>query len=259
MTAAMNLTFHAIEGVPRPSKLPRDTVSELYTISKEFFEQIIDAIPSRLYCTVSEFVQCPADDLVVLTFDDGYITDFEIAFPILLKKGIKATFFVTAENIGLPGYTSIMHLKEMAKAGMEIGNHGLTHRYLTTMTRNEAIREICESKRRIEKNTALKIISFAPAGGHYRRWMCEVAAEAGYQAFATMIPGKTILNNKGFVLLRRNHIQSHHDIIYIYRILRGHKRTLFLNKLKYILLSVSKGILGMQKYDRLKGRILKIF
>jgi peptidoglycan/xylan/chitin deacetylase (PgdA/CDA1 family) len=259
MTSALALTFHAIEATSRPSNFSRDTFGGLYTISKEFFEQIIDAIPSRQSCTVSEFIKRPTDDLVVLTFDDGYISDFEIVFPILLKKGIRATFFVTVGNIGLPGYTSISHLKEMAKAGMEIGNHGLTHRYLTSMTRNEAIREICESKSRIEKNVDLSINSFAPVGGHYHHWMFEVAAEAGYHAFATMIPGKTIQSNKRIVLLRRNHIQDQHNMNYVSRLLRGHKRTFFLNKLKYTFLFVSKAILGMHNYDQLKDRILKFF
>jgi len=193
-----------------------------------------------------------------LTFDDGLISDFEIAYPILIAKGHKATFFITAENVGHPGYTNVEHLKEMAKAGMEIGSHGLTHRYLVTMPRTEAVREIRESKERLEQEIGVTISSFAPVGGHFRKWMLDLASEAGYKAFATMIPGRT-WGGKNLVLLWRNHIQAHHDATYISRLLNGDRRTLILNRLQYYLLSVPKTILGMRNYDRSKGFLFMIF
>ena len=60
---------------------------------------------------------------------------------------------------------------------MEIGSHGLTHEYLTTMAPREAIREIRESKASIEQTLGLEVTSFAPVGGHFRRWMVEEAVE----------------------------------------------------------------------------------
>ena len=147
----------------------------------------------------------------------------------------------------------------MAEAGMEIGSHGLTHRYLITMSRADAIREICESKKRLEQAIGVKVTSFAPVGGHFHKWMVDVACEAGFKAFASMIPGRTYNNSQNMLLMRRNHIQAHHDINYVSSLLRGHKKNLFFNRVQYILLSISKSMLGMRNYDWLKGEILKIF
>lgn len=141
---------------------------------------------------------------------------------------------------------------------MEIGSHGLTHRYLVTMSRPEAEREICESKGRLEREIGVEITSFAPVGGHYHMWMREVARNAGYKTFATMIPGRT-RGSKDMLLLRRNHIQAYHDAAYVSRLINGDGWTLALNSLRYHLLHVPKIILGMQNYDRAKEFLFKTF
>lgn len=208
-------------------------------------------------CTVSEYVEKQEGDWLIPTFDDGSISDFKVGFPGLMDRGIKATFFITVENIGLSGYTTITHLREMAETGMEIGSHGLTHQYLITMIRNEAIREIRESKDRLEQAIGMRVVSFAPVGGHYRKWMEHFAYETGYRAFATMIPGRTN-GGEDRVLLRRNHIQSHHDSEYLSRLIKGHYRTMALNRLRYRLLQIPKIILGLKNYDLLKKYLCKL-
>jgi peptidoglycan/xylan/chitin deacetylase (PgdA/CDA1 family) len=39
----------------------------------------------------------PPDNTVVITFDDGFADNFSIAFPLLQKHGLKATFFICTE------------------------------------------------------------------------------------------------------------------------------------------------------------------
>jgi len=60
---------------------------------------------------------------VSLTYDDGYDSQLENAVPLLDELGLKATFFLTVENIDarLSDWISV------AKNGHEIGNHTMTH------------------------------------------------------------------------------------------------------------------------------------
>ena len=257
MKSAIALTFHKIKLETGTSRSLIDPAADRYTISTGRFEQAVNIIPPGRSCTVSEYVEKQAGDWLILTFDDGFLSDFEIVYPILKDKGVKATFFINEENIGLPGYLELSHLKEIAKAGMEIGSHGLTHHYLINMERDEAIREIKESKDRLEKQVGTEVKSFAPVGGHYRKWMKSIAQEAGYRAFATMIPGKTN-GGENMVLLHRNHIQSHHDAGYLSRLINGDYRTLVMNRLRYNLLQIPKNILGMNNYDLFKKYLFGI-
>lgn len=251
MKSAIALTFHRIDPESVVSHSPMDPATRRYAITTDRFEQVIKMISPEKSCTVSGYIQKQGGDWLILTFDDGSISDFWIGFPSLKDRGIKATFFTTVENIGFSGYTTITHLKEMAETGMEIGSHGLTHRYLITMTRNEAFREIRESKDRLEQAIGMRVVSFAPVGGHYRKWMERCAYEAGYRAFATMIPGITN-GGEDRVLLRRNHIQSHYDSEYLSRLIDGHYTTMAFNRLRYDVLQIPKTLLGLKNYDLIK-------
>ncbi|NIO19354.1 MAG: polysaccharide deacetylase family protein, partial [Candidatus Aenigmarchaeota archaeon] len=120
--------------------MAQDPAVERYTVSAKRFEEVIDGIPPKVCCTISEFLRKTEGQWLIFTFDDGFISDFEISFPLLRERGLTATFFITVGNVGYPGYATVGQLKEMAEAGMEIGSHGLTHRYLINVPRSEATR-----------------------------------------------------------------------------------------------------------------------
>jgi peptidoglycan/xylan/chitin deacetylase (PgdA/CDA1 family) len=250
--SAIVLTLHGVQCCAAPTGLSQDPAAKSYTISVERLEQLLHEVSPEACCTVRDFVGKSAGEFRVLTVDDGLISDFATAFPLLLSRGLSATFFVTANYIGRDGFTGLSQLKEMTDAHMEIGSHGLTHRYLVTMSRRDALREIQESKARLEQMLGAEVVSFAPVGGHFRNWMLDAAAEAGYRAFATMIPGRTTGRNHP-VLLHRNHIQAHHSAAYVSRLLRGQQSVLLANRVRYALLKQLKRGLGMHNYDRLKN------
>ncbi len=143
----------------------------------------------------------------------------------------------------------------MAGAGNEIASHGMTHRYLVTMSRAEAIHEICRSKEILEQTLGLHVTSYAPVGGHYRKWMVEQVRKDGYTALATMIPGLNRQSAGGLVLLRRDHLQAHHDVDYFSRLLSGDRGILLRNYLRYKQLHGIQRALGLKRYDRFKALV----
>src|SRR5687768_16837105 len=78
-------------------------------------------------------VASPTAPEVMITFDDGFTSDADIALPCLLGAGLRAAFFVTSAFVDRPGRVTRAQLRALAAAGMTIGSHGATHRFLATL------------------------------------------------------------------------------------------------------------------------------
>src|SRR5215472_8899679 len=55
----------------------------------------------------------PKLSAVVLTFDDGLVSDYELAFPLLAEFGQRAVFFLNTATIGQTGYLEWAQVAEM--------------------------------------------------------------------------------------------------------------------------------------------------
>ena len=72
---------------------------------------------------------------VLLTFDDGGRDNYTVAFPILKRHGLVATFFVITDSVGTnPQSMTWAQLREMRAAGMVIGSHTRGHPDLRTVS-----------------------------------------------------------------------------------------------------------------------------
>ena len=116
---------------------------------------------------------------VALTFDDGYQTVYDVAFPVLREYGMSTTVFLTvgttASASRLPSLEgramlSWDEIREMDRAGIVFGAHTCTHPDLTRVPLERAEAEVRDSKAIIEEALGHQIESFAyPYGRHNRR------------------------------------------------------------------------------------------
>ena len=134
---------------------------------------------------------------VMITFDDGYSGIYYYAFPELKKRGMKATFFITASVIGGVKGTSYPHityeqLAEMAADGnMSIGSHTVSHLRLTGLSNDALKLEVSKSKQILENFTGKKIRAIAYPEGYYNSEVIDAVKEAGYEiAFAVQDRGR---------------------------------------------------------------------
>jgi len=110
---------------------------------------------------------------LVITFDDGYGTVYDEAFPVLQEFGITATVFLTtgdSRSIDPDGRLSSREdrsmlswrqIIEMSRAGISFGAHTLTHPDLRRLAPERMEAEICESKEIIEDVLQRPVTSFA--------------------------------------------------------------------------------------------------
>lgn len=102
--------------------------------------------------------------MAVITFDDGYLDNAEVAAPILRRYGLPATFFVATDFIGsqhVPWWDEEMsirsqwmswdHLRRLRDEGYEIGAHTMSHADLGKATPEETRREVQGSVDAIER------------------------------------------------------------------------------------------------------------
>lgn len=225
--------FHHIADNPHPSL-------KGWTISTKQFNLFLDCITERGYETITfETINLMGANVnlrkkIIITFDDCPASLFDHAVPELLKREMKAVFFIPTAQIGginswdveEQGFepTRLMsadQLQYLSANGMEIGSHGDNHK------RPELNHKISENETHQSKAilTALlgkKIISFSYPYGQIPKHYPALLKSAGYQ-FATGIytPFQTQLSLRRFGIHESDTKQSmSFKLGHIYRGLR---------------------------------------
>ncbi|HZC40868.1 MAG TPA: polysaccharide deacetylase family protein [Streptosporangiaceae bacterium] len=105
----------------------------------------------------------PGRTVVSLTFDDGD-ADQLTAARILHAHGMPGTFYIITGAVGTPGYLTVAQLRELARAGNEIGGHTVSHLDLTRLPAAEVRRQACQGRDTLLR-WGFRVTSFAYPGG----------------------------------------------------------------------------------------------
>ncbi|HZE57093.1 MAG TPA: polysaccharide deacetylase family protein [Chthoniobacterales bacterium] len=162
----------------------------------------------------------------IITLDDGWKSQYEVAWPILKKFNYPVTLFIYTEGIK-PGHfsggesMSWEQLAEMRDAGIDIQGHTATHsdlrkpydkvakKHLNPQEYEEWLqKEIVGSKQMIEQKLGVKVNCFAVPYGFHNDHIRDVAMKAGYEALFTVygqpITMHTPLSSVGRYLMEAN-------------------------------------------------------
>lgn len=158
---------------------------------------------------------------VAITFDDGYTTLYNQVAAKLKQKNISATVYLNTgwisedENVHKSSEAKLGHypdefflswkeVKELYKAGWEIGSHGVNH-YNFSLTEPKITRdELIQSKKTIEKNINSECIHFSYPWGRYNANLKKIVAIAGYQYAVAALHSRLVPSSDSFALPRIN-------------------------------------------------------
>ena len=151
--------------------------------------------------------------LYMVTFDDGYLSDYTIVFPLLKSLGIKATFFINTSNIGKPDFLDWKMVIEMQEKGNIFGSHGHNHLKMTEISLQESKYEFIKSKELYELNTGTDMRLFAFPYGCYNHSLLDLSVECGYSN--CFISKHGIIHSIGSVIPRNsiNSLMNDSDIL----------------------------------------------
>ena len=141
---------------------------------------------------------------VILTFDDGYLDNYENAFPILLEYGFVGTFFILSDvtNRSQPGYMTWDMLREMHGAGMDIEVHGREHLDMSGQDREWLLYHLLGPVEDIAANLGYSPRLLAYPSGKYDDMTVTVAREVGLWGAVTTVHGAQQRQDAPFALRR---------------------------------------------------------
>lgn len=153
--------------------------------------------------------------VAAITFDDGFLSVYQYAMPILDDLGFHATNFFVSSRMGLDNawdneraqrdkIMTFDDMREWAVHGHEVGGHTLDHLHLKDIPLKEARRQIVENKKKLEQELAAPLMSFAYPFGDENDAIREIVKDAGYQCAVTTIKSRAYGNEDIFELPRHS-------------------------------------------------------
>ncbi len=120
---------------------------------------------------------------VVLTFDDGYSSDYTVAMPVLRAQGWAGVLNLQVGNL-VP-----LRVRMLIRSGWEVDAHTFTHPDLTTVGAAQLRQEVGGSRRAIRRLYGVPVNTFCYPAGRYDAGVIEAVRAAGYEAATTTRPG----------------------------------------------------------------------
>jgi peptidoglycan/xylan/chitin deacetylase (PgdA/CDA1 family) len=187
------LMYHVIAAPPAGAPFPG-----LYVQPQEFAEQmkaLKDAgweavTPDQVEAYWRHGAPLGPGKPIVLSFDNGYQSQFTQALPVLRRLG-----WVAEENVqlsGLPpsqGGLSQRQIRGLVAAGWELDTQGFSHADLITLDAGELHYQVAVSRDVLRKRFHVPVNWFCYPSGHYDPTVVAAVKAAGYTGSTTVVPG----------------------------------------------------------------------
>ncbi len=152
---------------------------------------------------------------VILTFDDGYLDTFHIAYPLLLEFGMRAVIFVLGNrdhktnhwdehhpDIPVAFLMEESHITELHNRDFEIGAHSMNHVNLAMVSEREAYKEISMGKERLEDLLGTSVNSFSYPYGSVNPVVKSLVAQSGFDFACSVFTGPPKTGDDRFEIRR---------------------------------------------------------
>lgn len=119
---------------------------------------------------------------VAITFDDGYLDNYTVAFPLLKSRGASATVFLVLNTVATPGHVNWTQAQEMMASGIRMGSHSASHPDLPGLSSASLRRELSASMAGLRRRLPGSATTLAYPSGRYDDRVARAVRSAGYAA-----------------------------------------------------------------------------
>jgi peptidoglycan/xylan/chitin deacetylase (PgdA/CDA1 family) len=187
------LMYHVIAAPPAGAPFPG-----LYVQPQEFAAQM-QALKAagwhpvtldQLQANWQHGARLPGGKPIVITFDNGYHSQYADALPVLHGLG-----WVADENIqltGLPpsqGGMTTAEVRALVDAGWELDTQGISHADLVALDPAQLHYQIVAARQILRRRYHVAVNWFCYPSGHYNATVIDAVRAAGYVGSTTVIPG----------------------------------------------------------------------
>jgi peptidoglycan/xylan/chitin deacetylase (PgdA/CDA1 family) len=186
------LTYHRVAplsavGLPDLKVDPANFVAELSALHRGGYRTISQA---QLFDALYKGAALP-NKPVIISVDDGYVDDVTRILPALERFHMVATFFVITGRMTEPGFLTPSQVRELDRAGMDIGDHTAHHVDLRLLTPAQLRMETSGSRHVLERVLGHPVYFFAYPFGDYNAAVLAAVREAGFTMAYTTAAGIT--------------------------------------------------------------------
>ena len=187
------LMYHVIARAPAGAPFPG-----LYVEPGEFAAQMQALKDAGWHAVTLDQVQAfwrtgvplGAGKPIVVSFDNGYQSQYTQALPVLRRLG-----WVGDENIQLTGLPPSQgglgqdEIHGLLAAGWELDTQGFSHADLITLDPQELHYQVAVSRRVLQQRYHVPVNWFCYPSGHYDSSVLAAVKAAGYSGSTTVVPG----------------------------------------------------------------------
>jgi len=201
------LMYHYVEYVTDKKDLIRQSLN----IEPNIFEAQVKTLRNNGYTfmTAKELGEIIDDKKIMppkpilLTFDDGHYDLDTVILPILKKYNAKATAYIIPGFIDQPDFLTKLQLQNVIESQLvDVGAHTVHHIYLKGKILPITKYEVSQSKKMLEKDYHISVVSFAYPDGAFDQQTIDVVKNAGFTTAVTTIPKIVQTKQNKFFLFR---------------------------------------------------------
>jgi peptidoglycan/xylan/chitin deacetylase (PgdA/CDA1 family) len=186
------LTYHRVAplsavGLTDLKVDPANFVAELAALHAAGYHPISQA---QLFDALYKGAALPPKPIII-SVDDGYVDDVTRILPALQQFHMVATFFVITGRMTEPGFLSADQIRELERAGMDIGDHTAHHVDLRLLTPSELQMETAGSRKVLDGVLGHPVYFFAYPFGDYNDAVLQAVHAAGFTMAYTTAGGIT--------------------------------------------------------------------